>query len=59
MPPVWRWIMAMGGSALVLFSGLVVLYAGGDSDLRPLGFLLIAIGALSLAVNAVMRDRFL
>ena len=49
----------MGGIALVLVSGLVVLYAGGDSDLRPLGFLLIAIGALSLAVNAVMRDRFL
>ena len=49
----------MGGSAFVLLSGVVVLYAGGDSNLRPLGWLLIAIGALALAVNTVMRDRFL
>ena len=57
--PIWRWLLAMGGSAFVLLSGAVVLYAGGDSNLRPLGWLLIAIGALALAVNTVMRDRFL
>jgi len=56
--PIWRWLLAMGGSAFVLLSGGVVLYAGGDSNLRPLGWLLIAIGALALAVNTVMRDRF-
>jgi hypothetical protein len=54
----WRWILAMGFSALVLFGGLVLLYRGG-AEFAPVAWLLVIIGALAVAVNAVMRDRFI
>ena len=47
----------MGFSALVLVSGLILLYRGG-SDYALLAWLMVIIGALGVAVNAVMRDRF-
>ena len=57
MSAKWRWILAMGFSALVLVGGLVLLYRGG-SDFAMVAWLLIIIGALGTAVNMVMRDRF-
>jgi ABC-type amino acid transport system permease subunit len=57
MPALWRWILAMGFSALVLFGGLVLLYRGGP-DFEAVAWLLVVIGALSLAVNLIMRNRF-
>ena len=54
----WRWILAMGFSAFVLFGGLVLLYRGGP-DYSALAWILIVIGALAVLVNLVMRDRFL
>ena len=48
----------MGGSAFVLFAGLVVLYVGGDAY-RPYGWFISVIGAVALAVNFVMRKQFL
>jgi len=53
----WRWILAMGFSAFVLFGGLVLLYRGG-ADYSALAWILIVIGALAVLVNLVMRDRF-
>ena len=53
----WRWILAMGFSAFVLFGGLVLLYRGGP-DYSALAWILIVIGALAVLVNLVMRDRF-
>lgn len=54
----WRWILAMGFSALVLLSGLVLVYMGG-ADYRLLAWFLVVIGGLMVAVNAVMRDRMM
>ena len=56
MPPVWRWILAMGFSAFVLVAGLVVVYRGGESY-GVYGWFIMGIGALSLAVNFVMRKQ--
>ena len=53
----WRWILAMGFSALVLFGGLVLLFRGGP-DYSTLAWLLVVIGVLAVVVNLVMRDRF-
>ncbi len=53
----WRWILAMGFSALALFGGLVLLFRGGP-DFTLLAWILVVIGALSLLVNTLMRDRF-
>lgn len=53
----WRWILAMGFSALALFGGLVLLFRGGP-DYTLVAWILVVIGALSLLVNVVMRDRF-
>jgi hypothetical protein len=53
----WRWILAMGFSALVLFGGLVLLYGGGP-DFSAVAWMLIVIGVLAVVVNLVMRDRF-
>lgn len=53
----WRWILAVGFSALVLFGGLVLLYRGGP-DFTTVAWLMVVIGALSLAVNVIMRNRF-
>jgi len=53
----WRWILAMGFSALVLFGGLVMLYQGGP-DFAAVAWMLIIIGLLSVVVNLVMRNRF-
>ena len=53
----WRWILAMGFSALVLFGGLVMLLRAGP-DFEAVAWLLVVIGALSIVVNFVMRDRF-
>jgi hypothetical protein len=58
MSPRWRWIMAMGFSALVLVGGLVLLLSGG-TDFRAVAWMLVIIGGLALAVNAVMRDRLM
>ena len=58
MSPRWRWIMAMGFSALVLVGGLVRLLGGG-TDFRVVAWMLVIIGGLALAVNAVMRDRMM
>ncbi|HEY5878720.1 MAG TPA: hypothetical protein VIU11_07410 [Nakamurella sp.] len=46
----------MGFSALVLFGGLVLLYRGGP-DFETVAWLLVGVGALSLAVNLIMRNR--
>ena len=46
-----------GFSVSVLFGGLVLLFQGGP-DFDVVAWLLIIIGALSAAVNLVMRDRF-
>ena len=53
-----RWILAMGFSALVLVGGLVLLLGGG-ADFRAVAWMLVIIGGLALAVNAVMRDRMM
>ena len=53
-----RWILAMGFSALVLVGGLVLLLGGG-TDFRVVAWMLVIIGGLALAVNAVMRDRMM
>ena len=56
MPPVWRWILAMGGSAFVVVAGLIVVWRGG-ADYGPYGWFIIAIGAISLVINFVMRKQ--
>jgi len=53
----WRWILAIGFSAFVLFGGLVLLFRGGP-DYSFLAWMLIVIGGLASVVNLVMRDRF-
>ena len=53
----WRWILAIGFSAFVLFGVLVLLYRGGP-DYSFLAWILIVIGALAVLVNLVLRDRF-
>jgi len=53
----WRWILAMGFSAFVLFGGLVLLYRGGP-DYSAFAWILIVIGALAVLVNLGRRDRF-
>ncbi len=56
MSPRWRWILAMGFSALVLVGGVLLLLRG-ESDFRSVAWMLVVIGGLALLVNAVMRDR--
>ncbi len=56
MSPRWRWILAMGFSALVLVGGVLLLLPG-ESDFRSVAWMLVVIGGLALLVNAVMRDR--
>ncbi len=56
MSPRWRWILAMGFSALVLLGGVVLLLRG-ESDFRAVAWMLVVIGGLALLVNAVLRDR--
>lgn len=58
MAPIWRWILAMGGSAFVLVAGLIVLFQGGP-EYGAYGWFILAIGAVSLVVNLVMRKQFL
>ncbi len=58
MSSFWRWIIALGFSASVLFGGLVLLLRGGP-DYESVAWLLVVIGALSVAVNTLMRKRFL
>jgi heme exporter protein D len=58
MAPIWRWILAMGGSAFVMVAGIVVVLRGG-ADYGQFGWLILAIGAVSLLVNLVMRKQFL
>jgi hypothetical protein len=58
MSPVWRWILAMGGSAFVLIAGVIVVFRGGP-DYGAYGWLIVVIGAISLLVNLVMRKQFL
>jgi hypothetical protein len=58
MAPIWRWILAMGGSAFVLVAGLIVVYVGGP-EYGPYGWFILVIGAISLLVNLVMRKQFL
>jgi hypothetical protein len=53
----WRWILAMGFSALVLFGGIVLLYRGGP-DFELVAWMLIVIGLLAVVVNMIMRNRF-
>lgn len=53
----WRWILAIGFSAFVLFAGLVLLFRGG-ADYEFMAWILIVIGGLAVVVNFVMRDRF-
>jgi hypothetical protein len=53
-----RWILAMGFSTFVLLGGLALL-ALGSTEFVPVAWLLVIIGALALAVNAVLRDRLL
>lgn len=53
----WRWILAIGFSAFVLFGGLVLLLRGG-ADYSALAWMLIVIGGLAVVVNLVLRDRF-
>jgi hypothetical protein len=58
MPPIWRWILAMGGSTFVLLAGYIVLIQGG-AELATYGWFIMAIGAVSLLINLVMRKQFL
>ena len=58
MAPIWRWILAMGGSAFVMVAGFVVVLRGG-SEYGQFGWFILAIGAVSLLVNVVMRKQFL
>jgi hypothetical protein len=58
MPPVYRWILAMGGSAFVMVAGLIVVWQGG-ADYGAFGWFILAIGVVSLMVNLVMRKQFL
>ena len=58
MPPVYRWILAMGGSAFVMVAGLIVVWRGGP-DYGAFGWFILAIGVVSLLVNLVMRKQFL
>jgi hypothetical protein len=58
MAPIWRWILAMGGSAFVMVAGLVILLRGGEAY-GQFGWFILAIGAIALLVNVVMRKQFL
>ena len=58
MSPVWRWILAMGGSAFVLIAGVIVVLRGG-ADYGAFGWIIVVVGALSLLINFVMRKQFL
>jgi hypothetical protein len=49
--------LAMVGSVLVLFSGLVGVTVFGDDALGPLGWLFLVIGALAVAGNLFIRQR--
>jgi hypothetical protein len=57
MAPVWRWILAMGGSTFVLLAGLIVVYAGGP-EYGPYGWFIMVIGAVALVIKLVMRKQF-
>jgi hypothetical protein len=57
MPPVWRWILAIGSSAFVLVAGIVVIFVGGE-DYSTFGWVILAVGAISVAINMVMRRQF-
>ena len=46
----------MGFSSFVLFAGLVVIFRGGESY-GVFGWFIAGIGAISLAVNFVMRKQ--
>ena len=48
----------MGGSTFVLLAGYIVLSQGGE-DLAAYGWFIMAIGAVSLVVNLLMRKQFL
>jgi hypothetical protein len=58
MAPIWRWILAMGGSAFVMVAGVVIILRGGE-DYGQFGWFILAIGAVSLLVNLVMKKQFL
>ena len=48
----------MGGSAFVMVAGLVIVLRGGE-DYGPFGWLILAVGAVALLVNVIMRKQFL
>ena len=56
MPPVWRWIMAMGFSAFVVVAGLITLWRAGEAY-APYGWFILGLGVVSLVVNLVMRKQ--
>ena len=58
MAPVWRWVLAMGGSVLMLFAGLVVVCAG-DSEYAAVAWFIVVSARSSLVINLVMRRRVL
>ena len=58
MAPIWRWILAMGGSAFVMVAGIVVVLRGGP-EYGQFGWFILAIGAVALLVNLVMKKQFL
>ncbi len=51
------WVMAMMGSVLMIFAGVVALLTLADSELRPLGWLFIVVGGLLMVANLAIRRR--
>jgi len=51
------WVMAMMGSVLMIFAGVIALLTLADSELQPLGWMFVVVGGLLLVANFAIRKR--